>query len=147
MVNKSRYGRGTDFKQYLAEYTGYKCYSPTNVISFRKSIKYLTGKDYMNDFLTFLRIEKRRKNVMTSARFQSFCKEHNINIGCSDDSRINPKDTIERYIALNLYKNHFALIWKSNGISFNKAIEELKINFKIVDNCISKRHIKSFYQK
>ena len=32
-----------------------------------------------------------------------------------------------------MYKVHFCLIWKSNGISFNKAMEEFKINFKVVN--------------
>ena len=40
--------------------------------------------------------------------------------------------------------NHFCLIWKSNGISFNQVIEnELKPNFKVVDIVISDKHIKS----
>ena len=33
-----------------------------------------------------------------------------------------------------MYKNHFCLICESEGVSFNKAIEELKLNFKVVDN-------------
>ena len=41
-------------------------------------------------------------------------------------------------------KNHFCLIWKSNDISFNKATEELKLNFKVVDNVFSDEHVKSF---
>ena len=32
--------------------------------------------------------------------------------------------------ALFLYKKHFCLIWKSEGIIFYQAIEELKDNFK-----------------
>ena len=40
--------------------------------------------------------------------------------------------------------NHFCLIWKSDGISFDKAIRELKDNFKVVDNVISDKHVKSF---
>ena len=44
-----------------------------------------------------------------------------------------------------IYNNHFCLIWKSNGISFNQVIEnELKPNFKVVDNVISDKHIKGF---
>ena len=38
---------------------------------------------------------------------------------------------------------HFCLIWKSNGISFIRAIEELKLIFKVVDNVISDKHVKS----
>ena len=43
-----------------------------------------------------------------------------------------------------MYKNHFCLNRKSNAISFNKAIEELKLNFKVVNNVISDKHVKSF---
>ena len=43
-----------------------------------------------------------------------------------------------------MYKNHFCLTWKSNGISFNKPIDELKPNFTVVDNDISHKHFKSF---
>ena len=44
-----------------------------------------------------------------------------------------------------IYNNHFSLIWKSNGISFNQVIEvELKPNFKVVDNVISHKHVKIF---
>ena len=40
--------------------------------------------------------------------------------------------------------NHFCLFWKSNGIRFDKAIKELKDNFKVVDSVISNEHPKSF---
>ena len=37
------------------------------------------------------------------------------------------------------------MIWKSNGISFNQVTEdELKPNFKVVDNVISDKLVKSF---
>ena len=37
------------------------------------------------------------------------------------------------------------LIWKTQNISFKKAIgDELEPNFKIVDNVISDKHVKSF---
>ena len=42
-----------------------------------------------------------------------------------------------------IQNNHFCLIWKSNGISFDKT-KELKDNFKVVDNVISDKHVKSF---
>ena len=34
--------------------------------------------------------------------------------------------------------------WESNGTSFNQAIEELNLNFKVADNVISDEHDKSF---
>ena len=43
-----------------------------------------------------------------------------------------------------IYNNHFCLIWKSDGISFDKALKELKDNFKVVDIVISDKHVKSF---
>ena len=81
---------------------------------------------------------------MTSARIQSFCKKHKINIGCYDGLGVCPRNITERNIALYMYKKHFCLLRKSNGISFNKAIEECKTNFKVVDNVISDKHVKRF---
>ena len=42
-----------------------------------------------------------------------------------------------------MYEKHFCLIWKSNGISFNTTIEELKVNFKVVDDVICDKHGKT----
>ena len=36
----------------------------------------------MQEFLTFIPIEQRKSNVMTSARIQPFCTKDNINVGC-----------------------------------------------------------------
>ena len=36
------------------------------------------------------------------------------------------------------------MIWKSNDVTFNQAIEELKLNFKIVDNVIADNHVINF---
>ena len=44
-------------------------------------------------------------------------------------------------------QNHFCLVWKSIAISFNKAIEESKLNFKVVDKVISDKHVINFLQK
>ena len=81
---------------------------------------------------------------MTSARVQPFCRKHNINIGCYDGFRVCPRNITQRNIALKIHNNHFCLIWKSNGVSFEKAIKELKDNFRVVDNVISDKHVKSF---
>ena len=81
---------------------------------------------------------------MTSARVGLFCRKYNINIGCFDGTRINPRNLLQRDISLSIYNNHFYLIWKSNGISFNQAIRELKDNFKVVDNVVSDKPVKSF---
>ena len=82
---------------------------------------------------------------MTSARVQPFCRIYNINIGCFDGTRINPRNITQRDTALKIHNNHFCLIWKSDGISFNQIIEdELKSKFKVVDNVITDKHVKSF---
>ena len=81
---------------------------------------------------------------MTSARVQPFCRQHNINIGCYDGFRVCPRNIAQRNTALQIHNNHFCLIWKSDGVSFEKAIKELKDNFKVVDNVISDKHVKSF---
>ena len=43
-----------------------------------------------------------------------------------------------------IYSSHFCLIWKSIGTSFNRAIEELKLNIKVLNNVISDEHVQSF---
>ena len=45
--------------------------------------------------------------------------------------------------SIKIHNNHFCSIWKSNGISFNKTIEELKVNFKVVDSVISDKLVKN----
>ena len=56
-VSRSQYGEGTDFKQDIVEYIGNNCYIPTIGHCFIKCINYLTGKDYTEDFVTFIRTE------------------------------------------------------------------------------------------
>ena len=81
---------------------------------------------------------------MTSARTQPFCGKYNVNMGCYCGFRVCPRNITQRDIVLKIHNYHFCLIWKSNGISFDKAINELKDNFKIVDNVISVKHVKSY---
>ena len=145
VVKRSAYGRGTNYMQEIDEYQGQNCYIPTSGMCFFKCNNYFTKKDYTQDFLTLFRTEERKSNVMTSARNQPFCEKHNINIGCFDGTRINPRNLTQRNTFLFIYNNHFCLIWKSQNISWNQVIEnELKPNFKIVDNVISDKHVKSF---
>ena len=44
------------------------------------------------------------------------------------------------------YNNHFCVIWKSQGVSFNQAINELKDNFKIVDKYLTEENVKSNFE-
>ena len=81
---------------------------------------------------------------MTSARVKPFCRKHNINIGCYDGFRVCPRHITQRNTALKIHNNHFCLIWKSDGVSFDKAKRELKDNFRVVDNVISDKHVKCY---
>ena len=81
---------------------------------------------------------------MTSARIQPFCRKYDINIGCYDGFRVCPRNITQRNTALKIHENHFCLIWKPDGITFDRATKELKDNFKIVDNVISDKHVKSY---
>ena len=143
-VKRSQYCRGTDFKQHIVEYIGNNCYIPTSGNRSIKCINSFTEKDYTKEFLTFIRTEQRRSNVMTAARIQPFCKKHNINIGCYDGYGVCPRNITQRNIALKIHNKHFCLIWKSDNVSFDRAIRELKDNFKVVDNVISDKHVKSY---
>ena len=143
-VNRSQYGIGTDIKQDIVEYIGNNCYIPTSGNCFIKCINYVTKKDYTEEFLIFIRTEQRRSNVMTSARIQPFCRKHNINIVCYDGFGVCPRNITQRNIALKIHNKLFCLIWKSYGVSFDRAIKDLKDNFRIVDNVISDKHVKSY---
>ena len=62
MVNRSQYRSGSDFKQETIEYQGKKgC-------CFIQCINFLTGEDYKQQNLDFIRNEDRRRNRMTMAR-------------------------------------------------------------------------------
>ena len=143
-VNRSQYGRGTDFKQDIVEYIGNNCYIPTSGNCFIKCNNYFTKRDYTEEFLPFIRTEQRRSNVMASARIQPFCRKYNINIGCYDGFRVCPRNFTQRNTALKIHNNHFCLIWKTDVISFDRAIKELKDHFKVVDSVISDKHVKSY---
>ena len=112
VVKRSTYGRGTDYMQEIFENHGQNCYIPTSGMCFIQCINYFTKKHYSEEFLTFIRTEQRRNNVMTSARIQPFCKKYNINIGCFDTTRINPRILTQTDTALFICNNHFCLIWK-----------------------------------
>ena len=130
--------------QKIIEYHGQNRNIPTSCNCFIKCIIFFTNKDYTEEFLTFIRSEKYQSGVITSARNQPFCRNYNINIGCFDGTRINPRNITQRNTSMFIDNIHFCLIWKSNGISFDKAIKELRDNFKGVDNVISDKHVKSF---
>ena len=83
---------------------------------------------------------------MTKARIQPFCRANKISLGYYDGERVYPRSVTQRDVALKLHNNHFCLIWKSGGDSFNQAIEELEDNFKIVDNYITEENVNSHFE-
>ena len=93
----------------IIEYHGQNAYIPISGLCFIKCNNYFTEKDYTEEFLTFIRIEQRRLNVMTSAKVQPFCRKHNINIGSFDRTRINPRNITERRKALKIHNIHLCL--------------------------------------
>ena len=145
-VNRSQYGNGCSFDKIILEYKGNNCYIPTKGYCFVKCISFLTGQDYKQQYLEFITNEKRRSNIMTKARIQPFCRANIINLGYWDGERVFPRSVTNRDNALFLFNNHFCLIWKSEGVSFNQAITELKNNFKLVDNYITEENVNSHFK-
>ena len=144
-VNRSQYGNGCDFKHEMFLYRGNNCFIPTKEYCFVKCIIFLTDQDYKQKYLDFIRSEQRRSNIMTKARIQPFCRVNNNNLGYYDGKGVFPRSVTDRINGLYLYDNHFCLIWKSEGVIFNQANEELKINFKIVDNYRTEENVKSHF--
>ena len=145
-VNRSQYGNGCSFDKIIIEYRGNNCFTPTKGYCFLKCINFLTGGDYKEQYLEFFRNEKRRTIIMTMARIQPCLKKLGIDLGYYNGDRIFPRTVMNRDSALYLYNKHFCLIWKSQNVSFNQAIRELKDNFKIVDNYIKEENVKSHFK-
>ena len=74
----------------------------------------ISKKNCTEEFLTFIRNEKSRSEVMTNARIQPFCRKNNINIGCFKGKETSPRNITERNIFLFKHNFHFCLFWKSN---------------------------------
>ena len=80
-INRSQYGNGCSFDKLIVEYRGNNCYIPTKGYYFVKCINFLSGQDYEEQYLEFIRNESRRSNIMTKARSQPFCRANNIKLG------------------------------------------------------------------
>ena len=145
-VNRSQYGNGCDFKHEIFEYRGNNCFLPTKGYCFVKCINFITGQDFKQQYLNFIRNEKRRSKFMTKARIQPFCGANNINLGFYDGDCVFPRSLTNRDSALYLYNNQFCLIWKSQGVSFYQAIQKLNDNFKTVDNYITEENVNSHFK-
>ena len=83
---------------------------------------------------------------MTTARIQPCLRKLGVNLGYYNGKEIWPRYITERNIGLYFFKNHFCLIWKSRGVSFNQAIEELKEKIKAVDNFITEENVNSHFK-
>ena len=81
LINRSQYGNGCDFKHEVIEHCGNNCFIPTKGYCFVKCIIYLTGQDYKQQYFAFIRIGKRRSNIMTKARIQPSARANIISIG------------------------------------------------------------------
>ena len=145
-VNRSQYGTGCSFDKIIVEYRGNNCYIPTKGCCFVKCINFLTGEDYKEQYLDFIRNERRRSNIMTMARIQPCLRNLGVDLVFFNGERVFPRTVTNRDSALYLYNNHFCLIWKSEGISFNQAIRELRDNFKMVDNYITAENVNSHFK-
>ena len=80
------------------------------------------------------------------ARIQPCLKKLGINLGYYNGERIFPRTVTNRDSAMYLYNNHYCLIWKTQGVSFNQAVQELKDNFKMVDNFITEENVNSHFR-
>ena len=145
-VNRSQYGNGCHFKHEIIEYRGNTCYIPTKGYCFVKCVIFLTGEDYKQQYLDFIRTEKRRSNIMTKARIQPLCTAKKIILGYYDGDGVFPRSVTNRDSALYLFNNHFCLIWKSEGVSFNQAFKEFKNDFKMVEIYITEENVKPFFK-
>ena len=95
-VNRNQYGSGCDFKHEIIQYRGDNCFIPTKCYCFVKCNIYIIGQDYNQQYPDFIRIEKRRSNMMTKARNPPFCRGNNINLGYWDGERIYPRTVTNR---------------------------------------------------
>ena len=80
---------------------------------------------------------------MIKARIQPCLRKLGIDLGYYNGDRVFPRTVTNRDSALYLCNNHFCLIWKSQGVSFNQANNEFKKIFEIVDNYISEENVTS----
>ena len=83
---------------------------------------------------------------MTMARIQPCLRKLGFDLGFYNGDRVFPRTVTNRDSALYLYKHQFCLIWKAEGVSFTLAINELKNNFKIVENYITEENVTSHFK-
>ena len=81
LVHRSRHGNGCDFKHEFNEFRGNNCFIPRKGYCLIKRIKFLIGKGYKEEYLEFIRNERRRCIIMNMARIEPFGKANNFNLG------------------------------------------------------------------
>ena len=59
-VNRSQYGNGCSFDKIIVEYRGNNCFKPTKGYCFGICNNFLTGQDYKQQYLDFIKSEQRR---------------------------------------------------------------------------------------
>ena len=121
VVSRPGYRKGTDFKRDIIEVIGANCYIATSSYFFINTSNFLTGKDYKQQFIEFVSNLQRRCQVRTQTRIQPFCRVNIFTMGFYSGKELFPRKIIDSNKALFLYRNHLRLIWKSDGVSFNKA--------------------------
>ena len=109
-VNRSQYGNGSDFRHEISEIRSINCFTPTKVYCFVKCNNFITGQDYKEQYLDFIKNEKRRSNITTKARIQPFCRANITTSGYFDVTKVFPRSVTDRDIALFSYNNHFLFI-------------------------------------
>ena len=57
LVNRSQFGNDCDFKHEIIEYRGNKCFIPTIRHCFVECVFFLTGGDFREQYLDFIRNE------------------------------------------------------------------------------------------
>ena len=126
--NRSQYGNGCDFKHKIVESDGNNCFIPTKVFSFINCINYLAGKEYKQQDLDFLRIERRRFNIVTMVRIQPLCRANTINFGYYNSKEVRPK-VYKKEKKLYIENKIFCLIWNSQGVRFISSYARIKNKF------------------
>ena len=81
---------------------GKECFIPTEGYCFVKCVNFITGEDYKQQYLDFVRKEKRRSKTKTKTRIQPFCRANKNNLGYYDGTRVFPRSVTMRDNALFL---------------------------------------------
>ena len=83
---------------------------------------------------------------MTLARIQPFFKANKFNLGYFDGVRVFQVLVTERTKAFCLFNRPFCLIWISQGVSSNKAIQQVEVNFKMIDFYLTDENVNCHFE-